>query len=79
MGAVVMTREPDAPDGLLNIEQVAKLLHVSRPKVYDLISKGLLRAATPDNPVLTNQRRKFRRADVERLARGEPPESPAQG
>ena len=76
MGAALMTREPEAADDLLNVEQVAKLLGVSRPTIYRLMRDGRLTPATPDNPALLAQRRKFRRVDVERLARGEPPEQP---
>lgn len=68
MGALLMT---DAPDELLNIQQVAEVLGVSRPTVYKLLRKGLLIPVQPDSPFLEQQRRKFRRADVERLARGE--------
>ena len=72
MGAILMAEK--ANDELLNVPQVAKLLDVSRPKVYELMAQGFLVPATPDNPLLRKQHRKFRRADVERLKReGLPP------
>ena len=66
MGALLMT---DAPDELLSLKQVAQVLGLSRPTVYRLLREGVLQPVTPDNPFLDQQRRKFRRADIERLKR----------
>lgn len=78
MGALLMTDRSDArdtSDELLNIQQVAEVLGISRPTVYKLLRRGLLIPISPDSPFLEQQRRKFRRSDVERLLRGEAPES----
>lgn len=66
MGAMLMA---GTADELLSVQDVAKMLKVSRPKVYDLMRKGRLTPVEEDNPFLEKQRRRFRRGDVERLLR----------
>lgn len=75
---MTMDRPIETDDDTWGIQQVADYLGVSRQTVYRMIDRGDL-APLPKKPYLRRaQKLAFRRADVERLARGEPPE-PAEG
>lgn len=67
MGVLMMAEKADDTRETMSVQDVADLLHVSKGKVYDLMLQGVLTSVDPPNPFLKRQKRRFRRADVERI------------
>ena len=68
-----MSKQHD--DDLLTASEVIRLLHISRPTLYNWDKRGVLRPI-PASPALQVRHRLYRRADVERLM--PPPAQPDQ-
>lgn len=76
---MTMDRPADVSADVLDIHQVAALLGVTEQTIYRMVKRGDLQTL-PRKPLVRRQARLlFDRAYVERLARGEPPEPPAEG
>jgi len=62
-------------NSIVGVSEVARLLRCSPATIYRMVEGGRLTPVDPPSPALVRQRRRFLRADVERIAASKTPQA----